>query len=468
LHGPVHELAAEALKRDAAVLRLPPATDPAAAALVATSRGNALVLCPNASRVRAILRELQRAGVHAVAHPDGWATGAAGATVVGTRSAAWAPVGDLAAIVVVDEHDESLAQEQTPTWHARDVAIERARRAGVPCLLTSPCPSLEALAWGDLVVPARSDERSGWPMVDVIDRRADDPRTGLLSHQMVDAVRRAEGRVVCVLNRTGRARLLACAACGEMAACERCTAALAQPDSETLACPRCQYQRPVLCASCGAMKLKTIRRGVTRVREELEALLGEPVGELTGGTSRSRTRGQAETDDGEQAARRVVVGTEAALHQVREADVVVLLDLDQELLAPRYRAVEQAMGLVVRAARLLGGRAGGGRLVLQTRLPDHEVVQAALHADSSKVSAAEAERRELLRFPPAAALAEVSGAGAQTLIGSLGSPLGVEIIGPASKRWLLRATDHHALCDALAATPRPSARVRITVDPLRV
>ena len=74
--------------------------------------------------------------------------GAGRATVAGARAAAWAPVPDLAAIVVVDEHDEGHKEERAPAWHARDVAIERARRAGVPCVLLSPCPSLEALALG--------------------------------------------------------------------------------------------------------------------------------------------------------------------------------------------------------------------------------------------------------------------------------------------------------------------------------
>ena len=87
------------------------------------------------------------------------------------------------------------------------------------------------------------------------------------------------------------------------------------------------------------------------------------------------------------------VGTEAVLHQLDAADVVAFLDLDQELLAPRYRAAEEALGLLVRGARLVGGRAGGGRLLLQTRLPDHEVVQAALLADPVRVAAVEAARR---------------------------------------------------------------------------
>jgi primosomal protein N' (replication factor Y) len=205
------------------------------------------------------------------------------------------------------------------------------------------------------------------------------------------------------------------------------------------------------------------------VRDEIAALVGEPVDEVTGVRPPSGGLGT-----------RVVVGTEATLHQLDRADVVAFLDLDQELLAPRYRAAEQALGLLARAARLVGPRSGGGRLVLQTHLPRHEVVQAALHGDPSRVAAAEAERRELLRFPPVTAMAEVSGAAAGDFVEALGSPLGpvlgtslgsslgVEILGPSDGRWLVRADDRATLCDALAAVRRPPGRLRIAVDPLRI
>jgi primosomal protein N' (replication factor Y) len=440
------------------VVRVPPAADVYPVVEAAAARGNALVLCPTLPQARALGLRLRRAGVPVALHPRDWALGAAGATVVGTRAAAWAPVGDLAAVVVVDEHDESHQQEQAPTWHARDVAVERARRAGVPCVLTSPCPSLEALARGRLTAPSRSDERDGWPIVDVVDMRREDPRTGLLPPALVRLLR-SDRRVLCVLNRTGRARLLACAACGELARCERCEAAVGQPGDE-LACARCGATRPIICANCGATKLRTVRQGVTRVRDEIAALVGEPVDEVTGVRPPSGGLGT-----------RVVVGTEATLHQLDRADVVAFLDLDQELLAPRYRAAEQALALLARSARLVGPRSDGGRLVLQTHLPRHEVVQAALHGDPSRVAEAEAERRELLRFPPVAAMAEVSGAAAAEFVEALRSPLsplGVEILGPSDGRWLVRADDHATLCDALAAVRRPPGRLRIAVDPPRV
>jgi primosomal protein N' (replication factor Y) len=454
-------LAADALRHDRSVVRLPPAADSAGPALVAAARGNALVLCPTAALARHVTGRLRSAGVTVALHPKDWALGAAGATVVGTRAAAWAPVGGLAAVVVVDEHDEAHQQEQAPTWHARDVAAERARRAGVPCLLVSPCPSLEALAWGRLLTPTRVAERAGWPVVDVVDMRKEDPRTGLLPPGLVRWLR-SERRVLCILNRTGRARLLACAACGELARCERCDANVAQPGDDALVCLRCGTARPVVCAACGAGRLKALRQGVSRVRDAIEALVGEPVDELT-----------ASSAPGDRPRTRVVVGTEAALHQAGPADVVAFLDLDQELLAHRYRAAEQALALLARAARLVGGKDGGGRLVLQTHLPRHEVVQAALHADPARVAEAERERRELLGYPPVTALAEISGPAAPAFVDALGRglaglPPGIELLGPADGRWLVRAPDHRALCDALAGVERPPGRLRVAVDPSRV
>jgi primosomal protein N' (replication factor Y) len=165
---------------------------------------------------------------------------------------------------------------------------------------------------------------------------------------------------------------------------------------------------------------------------------------------------------------RIYVGTEAVLHRVPDARVVAFLDFDQELLAPRYRVAEQAMALLVRAARLLGPRDRGGRLLIQTRLPRNEVITAALHADPGRLVVVERERRQALGFPPYAALAEVSGEAAATYVESLGQPLGLTVLGPADGRWLVRAPDHQTLCEALAATTRPPGRLRVAVDPLRV
>ena len=436
------------------VLRLAPGADRFPLVLSACRRGDALVLLPSVGDAESLGVRLRRAGVPVAVMPDEWAQARGGATVVGARSAAWAPVVDLAAVLVLDEHDEAHKQEQTPAWHARDVVVERARRAGVPCVLASPCPSLEALEAGRLVTQPRSVEREGWPIVDVIDRRQDEPgRAGLYSPRLVELMR-GGGRVLCVLNRKGRARLLACAACGEMAGCERCGAALGQTEPGTLTCLRCDLSRPTVCAACGGTRMKLLRVGVTRAAEELTALARTEVVEVTG-----------ESVPGSLSEARIYVGTEAVLHQVPQADVVAFLDLDQELLAPRYRAAEEALALLARASRILGGRRRDGRLVLQTRLPEHEVVQAALHADPSRVSAAERQRRRTLGYPPSTAMAAVSGAAADEYV--LGVE-GVDLLGPRDGTWLLRAPDHATLLSALEQAPRPAGRLRLDVDPLRV
>ena len=455
---PDHALLARAFAAPRSVLRLPPATNLVHVALAGAAMGNALVLCPSASMAGTISDRLRRAGVVVATHPADWARGAAGATVVGTRAAAWAPVGDLGCVVVLDEHDEAHQQQQAPTWHARDVAIERAQRAGVPCVLTSPCPTLEALRWGELHAADRTRDRSGWPVVEVVDQREEDPRHGLLSGALARRLHDG-GRALCVLNRTGRAKLLACRACGELARCAVCEAAVHQPKDE-LVCPRCGASRPPVCAVCGGGRFRNARAGVARVREELEALIGEPVGELT-------------ATSGDLPGERVVVGTEAVLQRIDRAELVAFLDLDQELLAPRYRAAEQALALVARAARVVAasaapGARAAGRLLLQTRMPDHEVVQAGVRADVGPVAEAERARRQLLRLPPHTAMAEVSGAAAAAFVEALGSPTDVEVVDAGSGRWWVRAPDHQALCDALAATRRPTGRLRIEVDPLRL
>lgn len=453
LSGPGHRL-----------MRVPPTADTFPLVLAAAQRGPALVLCPSVAEAAEVALRLRRSGVAVALHPREWAAArAGGVTVVGARAAAWAPMPSLGSVVVLDGHDEAYQEERVPTWHARDVAVERARRAGAPCVVTSPCPDLVmSAAAGEVLVPSRSEERAGWPVLDVIDRRADDPRTGLFSDRLADALRRHE-RVVCVLNRKGRARLLACAGCGELARCERCLAAVVLV-SEELVCPACAATgepttRPPLCALCGATRLKSLRLGVTRVREELAALTGRAVGEVT-----------AETDGIPDAP--ILVGTEAVLHRASAADVVAFLDFDQELLAPRFRASEQALGLLARAARLVGGRGGGGRVMVQTRLPGHEVLDAALHGDPGRMAAPETERRRALGFPPFSALALVSGPAAPDLIerlrdvGGAGAG-GLDLLGPDAGKWIVRARDPRSLADAFAAAGRPPGRLRIEVDPLR-
>ena len=444
----------DAFDHGVATVRVAPDDDGLGVALAACRRGDALILTADTSRARHLAVALRRAGVSVALAPDEWAAAAGGATVVGTRSAAWMPMPDLAAVVVIDEHDERFKEERTPAWHAREVALERARRAGVPAVMTSAVPSLEALRAGPLLRRDRSIERDDWPIVDVLDRRNEDPtKSGPFA---ADLRRHIDGdrRVVCVLNRTGRARLLACAACGELVRSDDGGQIMRLVDDELVSADGSE-RRPVICTVCGSTALKTLRMGVERAREELEAFLGEPVDEIT---AASEQRPQ----------HRVAIGTEAVLHRVDRADVVVFLDFDQELLAVRQRAAEQAMAMISQAARLVGGRGSGGRVVVQTRQPEHEVILAAGRGDPSLVAVAERDRRRPLRLPPYGAQVSISGEGAAALIDSFGTVDGVQVRGPLDGRWLLRAESHNPILDRLAEIERPAARVRIDVDPLRV
>jgi primosomal protein N' (replication factor Y) (superfamily II helicase) len=310
-----------------------------------------------------------------------------------------------------------------------------------------------ALAWGGdrLVRPSIADERASWPLLELVDRTAEEPwKRSLVTGALVRHLREPGRRVVCVHNVAGRARLLACRACHALLRCERCDAAVAQDDAGALVCARCALVRPPACQRCGSSALANVRPGVARLREELQAAAARPVVAVTAGTR------DVEVAD-------VYVGTEAVLHRVRNADVVAFLDLDAELLAPRYRAAEQAMALLIRGARLVGPRPAGGRLLVQTFLPHHEVLQAVLHADPSRLASVEAARREVLGLPPFGALAAIEGEGAAAFAESTGLRAAV-----SGRRVLVRADDWPTLGERLAHTPRPTgSRLRIAVDPPR-
>jgi primosomal protein N' (replication factor Y) len=445
-----------------AVIRLAPALDPGLVVLEAVHRlgtDGVLVLAPSHARASQLAGRLSAAGVAVALLPDGWERSAAGGPVtVGTRATAFAPLERLRGAVVVDAHDEAYREERAPTWSAVDVVLERGRRDGAPVVLVSPCPPLSLTEGAALVLTPRSVERRGWPVVEVVDRTGDDPRTGLFSERLVQVVRSTlagpGGRVVCVLNRTGRLRLLACATCGTLACCTRCGGAVAQQERNgPLQCRRCGQSRPPVCAVCDSTRLKALRIGVSRATEELGALAGVEAVELTGASSPG---GPVDAP--------LVVGTEAALHRVGRSDLVAFLDVDQHLLAPRFGAGEETLALLARAARMVGTRQGGGRLLVQTRLPEHEVLRAAVLADPSLVATPERGLRQELGLPPFAAVAVLSGPGAAGYAAGLRAVDTVTVSAVADDRWLVRAADPSVMADALASVERPAERLRVAVD----
>jgi len=446
---------------------------------LAESTGSTLVVAPNPREASALTRVFARDGrvVHELRsdrsdaeRTRAWRESRSGACiVVGGRLAVWAPVPDLTGIVLLDDSDEALAEERAPAWHAREVAAERARRSEARLSLVAPWLSVEAaaLVGEEHTVAPPSLARRGWPMIEAVDLREEPPGTGLLARSLGPRMQRVldrGGRAVLVLNRKGRARLLVCQSCGGVAACERCGARLVEGDG-AMVCARCDQREPVQCQACGSTRFRRLRPGVTGLRDAVAALV---------------PRRRVVAVDAASApipAFDVAIGTEAVLHRVepdptRPIGLVVFLDFDQELFAPRYRAVEQALWLLVRAARLVGPADTGGALVVQTRAPDHEVVRAARDADPMPLTASEERRRRELRFPPFGGLAELRGD--EAAVGAACDALrgAVEVVGPSGGQALLRAASVGELCDALAATDlgpaRALGRLRIDVDPLRV
>jgi primosomal protein N' (replication factor Y) len=272
--------------------------------------------------------------------------------------------------------------------------------------------------------------------------------------------------VVAVLNRKGRARLLACNQCRNLLRCGTCGGALVQLERPAagepplLSCLRCATSARAACESCGPTRPLIVRPGVARLRDDLAALTGLEVAEV-GRVSSAESATLPEAP--------VLVGTEAVLHRARSASLVVFTDFDHELLAPRYRAGEQALALLALASRLVGGRRRQGRVVVRTRLLDHEVLAAALHADPGRLAAAEEPLRQLFGLPPTTALALVSGEGASEFAARLqaASP-GLEVGGSGEARLLVRAATSEALAVAIAAAGDPGPGTRIEVNPRHV
>lgn len=442
------------------------------------TEGSSIVLAPDPVEGAILVARLEAEGRHVIEmradhaparRTMAWDAARRGACVViGGRVAALAPVPDLRAVIVLDDADEAFAEERAPAWHARDLAFERARRVGARVDVVTPAPTVEGAELAGAPISAPRDVcRRGWPRLQVVDRREDPPGLGLLSAALGPALHRAldaGGRAVCVLNRRGRAHLLLCRSCGEPARCARCDATMAEA-AGALSCGRCGTVDETRCRHCGSARFRALKPGVVGLRDELAGLV--PHHRVLAVDASSAP---LPTFD-------VAVGTEAVLHRtvpdpLRPVLLVAFLDLDQELLAPRYRAAEQALWLLVRAARLVGARDLGGVIFAQTRVPEHEVLEAVTQADPLPALAAETTRRRDLGFPPFGGLAELSGhpEAVATACAALRGRL--TVLGPSATGALLRAPSTAELCDVLAAVDlapaRAQGRLRVDVDPLRV
>ncbi len=480
------------------VVRRGPACSPRSLILTAAAKGPTLIAIPTINRARLMAASLREHGLSVAVMPQDWAVAAGGVDVViGARSAIWSSVPLLKSIIVIDEHDDALQEERSPSWHARDIAIQRAEKLGIACVLVSPVPSLRSLH-GVSGVVARLDavtEASHWPQIRVVDRRLDERwSSSMLSSDLIEQLRDHSRRIVCVLNVKGRARLLACGSCRELVRCDVCEAAMTMSSSKQLECPRCANVRPAVCVKCGSGKLAVIKPGVSRLREELAAAAGRHIDEVVevsgGGTSeKSEKFGNSEVVD---QTKMLFVGTEAALHRVRDVDTVVFLDIDQEISAPRYRAAEITLSLVVHAARLVARKTrvhvhasgqsetsgqsstGGGLVMIQSMLADHALLRGLVSHDLGEFVEEEMSRRKLMQLPPYGALAQVSGRGVDQLADILRSNVLLQVSATNKDAVLVKSSEWgelaNSLFDALTTAStrgKKALRTTIQIDPPR-
>ena len=427
------------------------------------SRGRTLVVTPSVGFARTIAQALRREGLSVALMPDDWQRAAEGVdVVVGARSAVWASIPELKSIIVLDEHDERLQDERSPTWHSRDVAIERARALGIPCLLVSPLPTVSATHWAGsqavrFVEPASGD----WPSIEVVDPYSDlgdeeKPQFGLLSSRLIEVLRDKSKTVVCILNTKGRSRLLSCKACKAIIRCENCDAAVIQNEEGILECNRCGAHRPATCQSCSSNALALLRKGVAKMRDEIEKAALRQVVELS-----------AETTVAANAASLVYIGTEAALHRVSSADVVVFLDFDNELFAPTYRAGEQAWTLLIHATRLLKG-SSKALIVLQSQDASNTQYTDFVSPDPQLLIEREQKKREVMQLPPYAAMARVVFADPTFNPADWAHCKLAFSSSVKTAEFLVRAENDEALSQGIAQLrDELSTRFRCYVDPMR-
>jgi primosomal protein N' (replication factor Y) len=438
------------------LVRIPPTGDRWPQITQVIEKGNALILVPSLYQARLLVGRLKKIGIEAGLHGRDWLLGARGGTIVGTRSAAFAPIHDLSGILMIDEHDSVYESESAPTWHARDVVIERAKRLEIPTIFTSPIPTPELRAKAAMQNVAPDEEKAGWGNIKVVDPREDGTsRGGLWPRVTVDAIKDSK-RAIVILNRKGRSKLLACAVCNELTMCTECGSGMHQSHKDVLICARNNHERPVSCAHCLSTRLKNLRIGITKAIEELEHLLHENVQEIQRGTK------ELNLD-----ASRVFLGTKAALHRVDWADLVVFADFDQDLFMKGYRSEEQALTSMVRAIRItnaVGKKAGN--VFIQTRSPDNQLVEVIRKREISEWAEMETNRRSLLSLPPFGSYAAISGPGAEEFVSQVPLSEKLEILGPSEGSWMIKSSQHSDLISVLSETPRPSKRLRIAVNSL--
>jgi primosomal protein N' (replication factor Y) len=424
--------------------------------------------------------------------------------VVGTRSAIFAPAMNLGLIIVDEEHDTSYKQEEIPRYHARDVAVMRAKIIGATIVLGSATPSLESWRNAEigkyalLEMRERVNQRP-LPLVDLVDMRFEFQQTGrenLFSRALVERTQATLDRgeqAIILLNRRGYSFAVLCRACGEKMQCENCAIALTHhkaiipgdpqaaalsPSGQRLKCHYCGYVKtvPKRCPKCESEHLFYLGAGSQQGEERLQELFPHArIGRMDRDTIRNRFDMEHLLTRLHSGEINLLVGTQmiAKGHDIHGVTFVGVVGADHALGLPDFRAAERVFQLLTQVS----GRAGRGDLpgnvLVQSFYPEHYAIQCAAQHDYAAFVKKEMQYRKWMHYPPHGVLANIiiqsprleEAAGWATSLGKCFASMQLEnvrVLGPASapimriKRIyrfhiLLKATQRQALARTLRA-----------------
>ena len=348
--------------------------------------------------------------------------------VVGTRSAIFAPVTDLALVIVDEEHDSSYKQEETPRYHARDVAVVRAKMANAVVVLGSATPSLESYfnakknKYTLVELPDRVEQRP-LPEVEIIDMRQEFQETGheqVISRKLAAEIKERLDRrspikeqVMVLLNRRGYSPVVLCRTCGKKLECQNCAIALTHHKREhKMVCHYCGFTAPVpkACVHCGSEYVYFLGTGSEKLEELLHGMFPQArIARLDRDTVRSHEDFERALNALNEGELDLLVGTQmiAKGHDIHGVTLVGVVGADAALGLPDFRAAERTFQLLTQVAGRAGRGQTPGKVILQTYFQDHYAVQYAARHDFIGFYEKELQFRSWMHYPPYSALANV-------------------------------------------------------------
>jgi primosomal protein N' (replication factor Y) len=332
---------------------------------------------------------------------------------IGARSAIFAPFSHLGLIVVDEEHDATYKQEEIPRYHARDVAVVRAKMVGAAVVLGSATPSVESFyharsgKYRYLTLQKRIEDRP-LPEVSLIDMK-EVKGVSPLSPKLTEAVQQGlerEEQVLLFLNRRGYAPFLICSTCGHVLICPNCSVSLTYHLKEKrVSCHHCDFSTfPTnICPECRCETLELKGCGTERIQKEVEDLFQESVLlRLDRDTTRRKGAAKKILDQFRSRKGDILIGTQmvAKGHHLPGISLVGVLNADTALHFPDFRSGERTFQVLTQVAGRAGRGESMGRVYLQSYTPEHYSIQAARHHDYQRFYDQEVQIRESMNYPP--------------------------------------------------------------------